>query len=72
MSVATDAIDRFIQPRRKVTIRRGENDFAIVLQPEDFVVFRKADASALRKVCHFLRREVASDTVPEADDPASW
>jgi hypothetical protein len=49
MSVAIDAIDCFIQPRRKVTIRRDENDFVIVLQPEDFVVFRNADASALRK-----------------------
>jgi hypothetical protein len=72
LSVATDAIDRFIQPRRKVTIRRDENDFVIVLQPEDFVVFRNADASALRKACRFLRWEVASDTAPEADDPASW
>ena len=46
MSVATDAIDRFIQPRRKVSIRRDENDFVIVLQPEDFVVFRNADECA--------------------------
>ena len=72
MSVAIDAIDRFIQPRRKVTIRRDANDFVIVLQPEDFVVFRNAGASALLKACRFLRWEVASDTAPEADDPASW
>jgi hypothetical protein len=71
MSVATDALDRFIQPRRRVTIRRDESDFVIVLQPKDFVVFRNADASALRKACHFLRWEVVSDAVPDANDPAS-
>jgi hypothetical protein len=35
-------------------------------------VFRNANASALRKACHFLRWEVVSDTVPEANDPATW
>jgi hypothetical protein len=53
-------------------IRRDDNDFVIVFQPEDLVAFRNASASALRKVRHFLRLEVVNDTVPEAGDPGSW
>jgi hypothetical protein len=44
-----------------VSIRRDEEDFVIVLQPEDLVVFRNANASALRKACHFLRWQVVND-----------
>jgi tRNA threonylcarbamoyladenosine modification (KEOPS) complex Pcc1 subunit len=72
MSIGTDAVDRFIQPRRRVSIRRDDNDFVIVFQPEDLVAFRNASATSLRKVCHFLRWEVVNDTVPEAGDPGSW
>jgi hypothetical protein len=61
MLVGTGAVDHFIQPRRQVSIRRDEEDFVIVLQPEDLVVFRNANASALRKACHFLRWEVVND-----------
>jgi hypothetical protein len=71
MSVGTYAIDRFIQPRRQVSIQRDDKDFVIVFQPEDLIVFRNASASALRKACRFLRLEVVSDAVPEANDPAS-
>jgi hypothetical protein len=71
LSAGFDAVDRFIQPRRQVSIRRGENDFVVVFQPEDLVVFRNADASALRRACHFLRWEVVNDKAPRLDDPAS-
>jgi hypothetical protein len=55
-----------------VSIRRDDNDFVIVFQPEDLVAFRNASATALRKVCHFIQWEVVNDTVPEAGDPGSW
>jgi hypothetical protein len=71
LSVGIEAVDRFIQPRRQVLIRRDENDFVVVFQPEDLVVFRNADASALRRACHFLRWEVVNDKAPRSDDPAS-
>ena len=72
MSEESDVIARSLHPpRRKVAIRRDGEDFVIALQPEDFIVFRNASAAALRKACSFLRWEVASDTVPEANDPAS-
>jgi hypothetical protein len=67
------AIEGFAGPaRRKVAIRRDAEDYVIVLQPEDVVLFRNPDATALRKACNFLRWEVVSDTVPEANDPAFW
>ena len=70
VSVATEG---FVGPaRRKVAIRRDEEDYVIVLQPEDLVLFRNPSATALRKACNFLRWEVVSDTDPEANDPASW
>ena len=58
--------------KRKVAIRRDGEDFVISVMPEDTVVFRHAEARALRKACVFLRWEVVSDTVARADDPASW
>jgi hypothetical protein len=51
--------------------RDGEN-FVIAFQPEDMIVFRHSEARALRKACVVLRWEVVSDTVAEANDPASW
>ena len=67
------AVEGFVgAPRRKVAIRRDQEDYIIVLQPEDLVLFRNPSATALRKACNFLRWEVVSDTVPEANDPASW
>ena len=44
----------------------------IAFQPEDTVVFRHAEATALRKACVFLRWEVIADTVAEANDIATW
>ena len=58
--------------RRKVVIRHDGEDFLIAFQPEDIVVFRHAEGSALRSACVVLRWEVVSDTVAEANNPASW
>jgi hypothetical protein len=52
--------------RRKVAIRSDGEDFVIAFQPEDIVVFRHAEATALRRACVALRWEVVSDTVAEA------
>jgi hypothetical protein len=49
-------------PGRRVSIRRDDEDFVVALQPEDFVIFRKKDANALRKVCRFLQWEIVTDT----------
>jgi hypothetical protein len=70
MSERIGAIIRSL--KRKVAIRPDGEDFVISLIPEDLVVFRHAEAGALRKACVFLRWEVVSDTVPEANKPASW
>ncbi len=68
----SEAIEGFVGPaRRKVAIRRDQEDYIIVLQPED-LVSSNPSAAALRKACNFLRWEVVSDTVPETNDPASW
>jgi len=58
--------------RRKVAIRGDGKDFVIAFQPEDTVIFRHAEATALRRACVFLRWEVVSDTVAEPSNPASW
>jgi hypothetical protein len=58
--------------RRKVAIRRDGEDFVIAFQPEDTVVFRHAQAAALRRACVFLRWEVVNDTIAEASNLASW
>src|SRR5215470_1160693 len=55
--------------RRKVAIRRDGEDFVIAFQPEDIVVFRHAEATALRRACVVLRWEVVSETVAEASNP---
>jgi hypothetical protein len=51
------AIEGFVgASRRKVAIRRDQEDYVIVLQPEDLVVFGNHNASALLKACNFLRK----------------
>jgi hypothetical protein len=70
MSAGTGVINRPL--KRKVEIRRDGADFVISFQPEDLIVFRHAEARALRKACLFLRWEVVSDTVPEVNNLASW
>ena len=54
------------KPRRLVSLRRDKEDFVVVV--EDVVMFRNGDASALRKVCDFLRWKVISDTSLSVDD----
>ena len=51
MSLVADKIDSSLQgtPRRRVSIRRDDNDFIVAFQPENLTVFRNEDASALRK-----------------------
>ena len=70
MSAGTGVINRPL--KRKVAIRRDGKDYVISFQPEDLIVFRHAEARALRKACLFLRWEVVSDTVPEVNNLASW
>jgi hypothetical protein len=41
-------------------------------QPHNIVVFRHNEASPLRRICHSLRWEIVSDTVPDPNDLASW
>ena len=49
------AVEGFVGPaRRKVAIRRDQQDYVIVLQPEDLVLFRNPNANALRKACIFF------------------
>jgi hypothetical protein len=52
MSERIGAINRSL--KRKVAIRPDGEDFVISLMPEDLVVFRHAEAGALRKACVFL------------------
>ena len=47
---------------RGVSIRRDGEDFVIVSLAEDLVVYRNRDVSALRKLCHSLRWEIAIDS----------
>jgi hypothetical protein len=68
MSVVTDRIGKsFGYGRgRRVSIRRDDKDFVVAFQPEDHVVFRHNDASALRDVCRKLRWEIIDDkSVPD-------
>jgi hypothetical protein len=70
MLAETGVIDRPL--KRKVAIRRDGEDFVISFQPEDIIVFRHPEARTLREACVFLRWEVVSDTVAEANNVASW
>jgi hypothetical protein len=72
MSVLSAATFGRLPPRRRVSIRQDDRDFVVAFQPDDIVVFRNNEASALRRVCHSLRWEIVSDTVPDPNDLASW
>jgi YbbR domain-containing protein len=63
MSVVADKINNSLHdvPRRRVSIRRDDNDFIVAIQPENLTVFRNGDASALRRVCRQLRWEIVAD-----------
>jgi hypothetical protein len=58
--------------RRQVSISRDDEDFVVAFQPDNVVAMRHSEANKLRKICHFFRREIVSDTVPEPDDIRSW
>ena len=58
--------------RRQVTIRRDGEDFVVAFHPQNVIAFRHDEASELRRMCHSLRWEIVSDTVPEPDDLRSW
>ena len=51
---------RFDQQWARAT--SDDDDFVVVFQPEDFVIFRSQDADALRKVWRFLQFEGVADT----------
>ena len=73
MSVVDEVASRPRQRfRRKVVIRRDDKDFVIALHPDNIVIYRSAEARALRKACSFLRWEVVSDVALEPNDPATW
>jgi hypothetical protein len=74
MSVLSeDTLGKTLQPRRRrVSIRRDGRDFVVAFQPENIIVFRHNEATALRRMCYKLRWEVVSDTVTDPNDPASW
>ncbi len=71
---ASEFLSRRTTPvfRRQVSIRRDASDFVVAFRPEDVIVFRHADANALRKLCRSLRWEIVSDTVAEPNNPTSW
>ncbi len=50
-------------PGRRVSIRRDGDDFVIAYEPEEFIIFRGKDVSALRRLCRQLRWEVVADLV---------
>jgi hypothetical protein len=52
-------------PRRQVSIRRDGEEFVVAFQPENVIIFRHHDASALRRVCLGLRWKILSDTAEE-------
>jgi hypothetical protein len=64
MSVANVKVGKSVQkkPMRRVSIRPDGEDFVIVSLAEDVVVYRNRDPSALRKLCHSLRWEIAIDS----------
>jgi hypothetical protein len=74
MSVLSeDTLGKTLQPRRRrVSIRRDGRDFVVAFQPENIIVFRHNEATALRRMCYKLRWGVVSDTVTDPNDPASW
>ena len=46
--------------KRKVAIRHDGDDFVISFLPEETVVFRHAEARALRKACVLLRWKLSA------------
>jgi len=70
-----DAVEAFRKSalfRRQVSISRDGQDFVVAYQPDNLIVFRHVEASALRRMCNLLRWEIVSDTTPDPNDLASW
>ena len=74
MSVAVGDAARWrtLPNHRQVAITQDGEDFVASLLPNYEVIFRHDNASALRKLCHSLRIEIVSDTIPDPNNPASW
>jgi hypothetical protein len=73
VSEVTDAAANSLRsPRRKVVIRRDDEDFVIAREEDDLVIFRNESATALRKMCGFLHWVVVSDVLIDVNDPATW
>jgi hypothetical protein len=73
---AFDLVESFrksaLRFRRQVSISRDDGDFVVTFLPQNIVAMRHSEADALRKMCHSLRWEIVSDTVPEPGDIRSW
>ena len=54
-----------------MTLQRDGADFVVSSYPEDLVVFRHAEPSALRKVCTGLRWKIISDSSNASDTRVS-
>jgi len=72
ISSGTTSGRTLLPPRRQVSIGRDGGDFVVAFQPHNIVVFRHNEAHPLRRICHSLRWEIISDTVPDPDNLASW
>jgi hypothetical protein len=64
----TTFIDR---PKRLVTIQRDAADFVVAFYPDDVVVFRHSEPTALRKICTGLRWKIISDGSNASDTAIS-
>ena len=73
---AFDVVESFrksaVPFRRQVSISRDGEDFVVTFLPQNIVAMRHGEANELRKMCHSLRWEIVSDTVPEPGDVRSW
>jgi hypothetical protein len=73
---ALDVVESFrknaVPFRRQVSISREGEDFVVTFLAQNVVAMRHSEASALRKMCHSLRWEIVSDTMPELGDIRSW
>jgi hypothetical protein len=53
--------------KRLVTLQRDDADFVVTFYPENLIVFRHTEPSALRKVCTGLRWKIISDSSNASD-----
>ena len=58
--------------RRQVSIDRDGEDFVITFRPLNIGAIRHGEVAELQKICHHLRWQIVSDTVPDPDDIRSW